>query len=407
MTWHITNEAGNKAAYAGTEGGTVPSPVTHQWRGDLTITKTANIVRKEEATGGYDRYKTVSLETPTLTGTYAESLSYQSLAIHSQYAFKTGDSGVLVPTSTGAYRYRKAPSPAIDDIDSATVVYGIDGLAWQSTGVRHDEFTLTIDVDDTDAAWAFSSNLAVNSKDELPPVIDGVATGGTATTITMTGAAWTPGDLVGRYVFLKFGSHAGQVRMITANTSTEITVDEALDPVPVAGEVFRVEANMPVIAVMDDEIIKTAGTKFYLDPVGTTLGTTQVVDRVISFNMTVRSNRTTKKFVDTPEGQNSRRSGRGAREVTGQIRLELDRRDEFWAWANKQERGLLIRQTGTEIDTGIAHEAVIEIPRIAFETPVEDTRENNMTVTVPFVGFLHDTEDIFTIDVVNDLATLP
>lgn len=407
MVWHITNEAGNKSAYAGTEGGTVPSPVTHQWRGDLTVTKTANIVRKEEATGGYDRYQTVALDTPTITGTYAESLSFQSLAIHSQYAFKTGDTGVLVPTSTGAYRYRKAPSPAIDDIDSATVVYGVDGLAWQSTGVRHDEFTITIDADDTEATWQFSSNLAVGSKDDLPPVIDGVATGGTATTITMTGAAWTVDELAGRYVFLNFGSHTGDVRMITANTATEITVDEAFDTIPSAGDVFRVEANMPVVAVMDDELIKTSGTEFYLDDLDTALGTTQVMDRVISFNMTVRSNRTTKKFLETPEGQTSRRSGRGAREVTGQFRLELDRRDEFWAWINKQERGLMIRQTGTEIDTGITHEAVIEIPRIAFETPTEDTRENNMTVTVPFVGFLHPTEDIFTIDVVNDLPTLP
>ena len=87
--------------------------------------------------------------------------------------------------------------------------------------------------------------------------------------------------------------------------------------------------------VITEEIIKTAGTKFYLDDLGTPLGTTEIQDRVISFNMTVRSNRTTKKFLDTPEGQYSRRSGRGAREVTGQFRLELDRRDEFWAWATK------------------------------------------------------------------------
>ena len=407
MVWHITNEAGNKAAYAGTEGGAVPAPVTHQWRGDLTITKTANLVRNEESTGGYDRYQTVTLENPTITGTYAEALSYQSLAIHSQYAFKTGDTGVLVPTSTGAYRYRKAPSAAIDDIDSATVVYGIDGLAWQSTGVRHDEFTITIDADDTEAAWQFSSNLMVGSKEDLPPVIDGVVTSATATVVTMTGAAWTVSGLVGRYVFMDFGSHTGNVRMITANTATTFTVDEAFDPVPTAGDAFRVEANMPVVAVLDDELIKTSGTEFYLDEIGTALGTTQIMERVISFNMTVRSNRTTKKFLETPDGEYSRRSGRGAREVTGQIRLELDRRDEFWAWANKQERGLMIRQTGTEIETGFEHEAVIEIPRIAFETPTEDVRENNMTVTVPFVGFLHTTDDIFTIDVVNDLATLP
>lgn len=407
MVWHITNEAGNKTAYAGTEHSVVPAPITHQWRGDLEITKTANLKRTEAATGGYDRYDAPELEAPTFSGTYAEQMSYQSAAIQAQYAFKTGDTGVLVPTSTGAYRYRKSPSFNTDDIDSATVVYGIDGLAWQSIGVRHDEWTLSIDVDDADAAWKFSSTLAVSSKDELPPVIDGVATAGTATTITMTGAAWTPGDLVGRYVFLDFGSHTGDVRMISANTADSLTVDEAFTSAAAAGDVFRVEANLPVIPMMDTETVKAAGTKFFLDPYGEPIGTTQILDRIISFNMTVKSNRTSKKFLDTPEGQVSRRSGRGAREVTGQIRFELDRRDEYVAWLQRWQRGLKVSQEGSEIDSGINNSIALEIPRIAFETPTEDTRENNMTVTVPFVGYLPATEPIFTLDVVNDLATLP
>lgn len=409
MVRFITNEVDSKATYAGTEAvaGTAVAP-DYMWPGELNISKTANLrTDNKEATGGYDRDVTPALEIPSYSGTYAEDLTFETLPMQLQYAVKTGAAGVAA--GTDAYEYAKSPSFNVDDIDSATLQYGVNGLAWQSTGVRHDEFTITIDADDTDGVWKFSSNLFVLNKTALPTPFDGVATGGTATTLVMTGATWTVDEHKGKYVFLKFGSHTGQVRQIVSNTADTLTVDEAFSPVPAAGDVFRIEANLPgTIPIQSYEAIPTYGTQFFIDAYadGAPI-TTQILDRIISFNMTVQSTRTTKRFLENARDEFSARSGRGAREVTGQIRVELDRRDEYVAWETLKEFGLRVHQVGSEISTGVTHEAEIIIPRAAFSTPNEDARENNMTATFPFRAYLPDTDPIFTISAINSLATLP
>lgn len=409
MTRYITNEVDAKATYAGTEAtpGVAVAP-DYLWPGELAITKTADLkTDNPQATGGYDRDVTPELDLPTYSGTYAEDLTFETLPMQLQYAVKTGATGVLVGGSSGAYEYVKAPSFAQDDIDSATLQYGVHGLAWQSTGVRHDEFTITIDVDDTDGVWKFSSNLFVQSKTALEPLFDGVATDGTVDDITMTGAGWTVDELKGQYVFLDFGSHTGEVRQIESNTEDTIVFDEPVSTAPGAGTVFRVEANLPTtIPVVSYESIPTYGTKFFIDEYGDPIET-EILDRIISFNMTVQSERTTKRFLNNGRDEVSSRSGRGRRQVTGQIRVELDRRDEYYAWETLKQFGLRVVQVGSEIEAGVPKQAEIVIPKGAFSTPNEDARENNMTATFPFRAYLPESEPVFTISAINDLATLP
>ena len=411
MTWTIGNEVGNKAAYAGTEAvaGT-PVAATHQWLGTLDITKTQDLVTTEEATGGYHRQVTPQLGLPTFAGTYNESLTFESLPIHMQYAIKAGAVGVGDGEAEEGFVYAKSPDFNRDDIDSATVRYGIDGLAWMSTGVRHNEWTINIDVDDADGVWKFNSNLNVGSKSEITD-FDGVATGGTATTVTMTGASWSVDEHVGKFVFIDFGTHIGDVRLIESNTADALTVDQAFDETPTAGNVFRIEGNLPALVVPDYEKIPTYGTQVFIDEVGS-IGETLITDRVINVSISSNTNRTTKRFLENPSDQVSKRSGRGAQPVTGSIRLELDRRDEYVAWQNLQERSIRIEQFGSVIDADATPEptrkrAWIDLERVAFGTPTEDSRENNMTVTVPFTAYLPESAPILIVGAKNTLPALP
>lgn len=411
MTWTIGNEVGNKAAYAGTEAvaGT-PVAATHQWLGTLEITKTQDLVTTEEATGGYHRQVTPQLGLPTFTGTYNESLTFESLPIHMQYAIKAGAAGVGDGEDVEGFVYAKSPDFNRDDIASATVRYGIDGLAWMSTGVRHNEWTLNIDVDDTDGVWKLNSNLTVGSKTEITD-FEGVATGGTATTVTMTGASWTVDEHVGKFVFIDFGTHIGDVRLIESNTADSLTVDQSFDETPAAGNVFRIEGNLPALVVPEYEKIPTYGTQVFIDEVGS-IGQTLITDRIINVSISSNTNRSTKRFLDNPSDQVSKRSGRGAQPVTGSIRLELDRRDEYVAWQNLQERSLRIEQFGSVIDPDATPEptrkrAWIDLERVAFGTPTEDSRENNMTVTVPFTAYLPESAPILIVGAKNTLPSLP
>lgn len=411
MVWTIGNEVGNKAAYAGTETVTgTPVAATHQWLGTLEITKTQDLVTTEEATGGYHRMVTPQLGTPSFSGTYAENLTFESLPMHMRYAIKEGSAGIGDGGAVEAFTYDKSPSFNRDDIDSATVYYGIDGLAWRSTGVRHNEFTINIDVDDADGVWKLNSNLMVGSKEEITS-FEGVATAGTTTTVTMTGAGWTANQFAGQFVFLDFGSHIGDVRLVASNTTDTITFDEAVAVAPAAGTPFRVEGNLPTLPVPDYEKIPTYGTKVYIDEVGS-LGDTLITDRVISISLSVNTQRTTKRFMEQPSDQVSKRSGRGSQAITGSIRLELDRRDEYVAWQNLQERAMLIEQIGSVIDPDATPDptrkrAAIELERVAFGTPTEDSRENNMTITVPFTAYLPESEPILTVSATNELTVLP
>lgn len=405
----IPNEVANQATYAAIE----PSPGVftapdHRWPGTLTINETADLREVEEATGGYYREVDPELGLPTFSGTYAESLTFETFPIHGRLNVQGGDAPTAVSGATGAYEREQTPAFARDDIDSASLVYGIDGQAWQSSGVRHDEVTVTIDVDDPDGFWKLSSNLFVPNKTARDPVIDGVATGGTATTLTMTGATWTVDQLKGRFLFVDFGTHTGQVREILSNTATEITVSEAFDTPPVAGTVFRVEANMPVITEIEYEKIPTYGTQLFLDPFGDPLGTTQIFDRFISMNITHRTTRTTKRFMEQLRGEVSKRSGRGGSFVSGQIVFENDRRDEYEAWKALKTWGLRIVQEGSEIDSGVTKRAQIDIPKGAFSTPSPQSRENNMTLLVPFRAYIPEVgTSPFSWTSVNDLANLP
>jgi hypothetical protein len=408
----VPNEVANKKVLAGVETipGTAVTPTTY-WLGELAVTKTADLADRMDATGGYDRRVTPRMSPATFSGTYAEDLAFENLPRTVRYWLVGDTVGVSDGESIPGYVYTQSPAFATDNIDTATLQYGVDGLTFRSTGVSHNEGTITIDVDDTDGIWKFSSNLFVRSKEILPTVVEGVATGGSTTTVVKTGAGWTINAYAGRYVNVGFDSGAGQVRAIVSNTADTLTVSPAFSVAAAASDTFRIESAFTSgLTRPDYEYIPTYGTQVYIDPLDGTLGDTEIEDRIISVNITVGNQRTPKRFLDNDKNEVSAKTGRGARTISGQIRVEFDRFDEYNKWETLDGFGLRIYQEGSVIDPAggpaTVKYAQIDVPVCYFSTPTEDARENNMTMTLPFWAFLPDSDPILTIETKNALSAM-
>jgi hypothetical protein len=411
MVTSIPNEVSQRRVQAGTETvrGTAVVPTT-RWTGDLSISATRPLLRTEETTGGYDRMLTPRLGNPDVSGTYAQGLTYEDFAILTRYGVKGGGTGVTDGQATPGYTYRRQPTFDVDDLDSATLEYGVPGMVWQSTGVMHDEFTISGDRDDADADWKWSSNLFVRGKDDKAPT-NGTATGGSATTITQTGAAWTVNAFAGTYVRLTGGAGVGQVRKIASNTADTLTLAApVLSPVAAAGTVFTIEgAFTPAITLPTRESVAFPGTKLYLDAEGGTIGTTQVLGRFISFSVTWTNNYQKKWFAENVTEASSR-TGRGSRMISGQVRMEFDRRTEYEQWEALTGAKMRIEQTGSVINVSPETRklARIDVPRLRWDAVTEDEREANITATFAFLAYM-DTVAGYPAAVESKiaLATLP
>lgn len=407
MTRWISNEVDNETAYVATEAvtGVFQTP-TYQLMGVLDIQKTQDLIENDERTGGYFRDQVPKLGVPSFNGTYTEDLTYETLPLHLQWLLKAGGAGVGDAGAPLGYTRTQAPSFAVDDIASFSAVYGINGLLWQSIGVRHNQATITIDVDDADGQWKWDSQLIAKTKTGYDMITD-VATGGTGTTIVRTGAGWAVNVHAGKFVFLMFPNQAEQVRKIVSNTTDTLTVDEAFSPVPVAANPFRIEGKPPAISAPTLEAIASYGTKVFMDPYsGGTIGTTEIVDRVSSISFTVMINRTSKRFLNNARDTVAAKTGRGAFKVTGQFQVELDRRSEYHKWENLIQSKIRISQLGSVINASGQpnKKAQIDFPWVAFGTPTLGSRENNRTLIVPFRGF--GTATPISVDTKNTVAAL-
>jgi len=404
---HIFNEIGLRRTQVGTEA--VPGVAAvpdYRWYGDLAISKSAALIRTVENTGTYDGLITPRRELATYSGTYGERLTYQSFAYHNQYGIKSGATGVA---NAGGFLHTASPTAADDDVASATLEYGVEGQVWRSTGVRHNEYTVAIDTDDSDGVWKMSSNLFVR---DMTQVVDdsGVTTGvgGTTSNLVDTTKAWTINSKAGAWVFIAFGSHDGEVRQVQSNTATILTFygPALAAPIPV-GTAYRIEGLFTSgVPFQNDDSIRVPGTKLYIDPASGAIGTNQVLDRFISANVTVNSMRTGKRFAENFD-EMSARTGRGKRMITGQVRLEFDRRDEYQEYENLSEVALRFHQDGPLLDATNKMYARIDIARAVWDVVDMDERENNITATFGFLAYLPTVGTIATFASKNDLAVLP
>lgn len=406
----IRNEIGLRRIQAGTE--TLPGVAVtpdYRWYGDLAINKVSALIRTPEMTGTYDGLITPRRELATFNGTYGERLSYQSFAIHNQYGVDAGATGVA---DAGGFRHTAIPTATADNIATATLEYGVEGQVWRSTGVSHNEYTVTIDTEDADGVWKMSSNLFVRDKAQVVGD-EGTATGGVGSTTTSledTTKAWTVNQWAGAWVFIDFGTGSGQVRQVLSNTATVLTLDSpALPSTVTAGDVYRIEGLFTAgVAFENYDSIAVPGTQLYIDPASGTIGTNAIPERMISYNITVNNARTGKRFADNVDSL-STSTGRGMRLITGQVRLEFDRRDEYQQYEDLDEVAIRVRQTGPAFSAtpGDTMEATIDVNRAVWDVVDMNERDNNITATFGFVAYLPTADDIVVFEAINDLATLP
>ena len=100
------------------------------------------------------------------------------------------------------------------EVDSSAVDAFIDGAE-----KRADRVTMT-------TYWSVQSS--------------GTATAGTVTTLTDSGQTWTVDAYANMYVWIHSGTGSGQVRLVSSNTSTEITVSSNWDTTPDTTSQYRV-----------------------------------------------------------------------------------------------------------------------------------------------------------------------
>jgi hypothetical protein len=412
--WNITpNSQALKRGYFGTEAiAGVPVTPTYRVYADLTLTKTRQLAERQEFAGTLFGDYTPVFGPWEIDGTLMQPLTYEDLAILPRYSLAGGGTGVSDAQTTPGYTYTRRPDPDSLNIDSATIEGGTPGMAWRAAAVIFPEFTISADIDDSEAVWKWNSPIKAISRDYVASVT-GVATAGTTTTVTKAAAGWVVDAYAGSYVRMTGGTagNIGQVREITSNSATVLTVSQAFPSAVANTDTFEILGNFTTgIADRTREMIAGPGTDLYMDAVGGTIGTTAITGRFISFSVTYNSGLSTfKRFMENIDSFTAK-PDLGLRRVTGQIRLEHDRLDEWNLFEDGTPRKIRIRQTGSTIDSGAAttKSATIDIYNAVFSSFSEDTRNSNITATLGFTGFVDTTEGVqWQLAVKNTLSVLP
>ncbi len=404
---YVPNEVANKGFMLATETtpGTYVTPTKRMMTAFSATPGIGALKRSQDATGGYDRTATIRRDFADPSGTIGGGATYQELAILSQYAIKGGVTGTSDANPNVATTYTFAPTFNADDISTFSALFGVDGLPWEATGVRLGEFNISGDATSADDQWQLGGTPFLQDAKRYEG-FEGVATGGTTGTVVMTGAGWTVNEHQGAYVFLDYGSGNGEVRQVASNTADTLTLETAASSAVVAGDVFYISGLFPSLALPNYDVITMEGTKIYLDVYNasaSTLGTTEISDRMLSFNVSQTLNLSNKRRASGIIA----RKGRGAREVTGTLRFEYDRWDEYKKWIGDSELSIRIEKTGPAINASplTNHRARIDIERAVFDTWTEDADNNNMTVSLAFVALQES--PTWAVNVVTDIATLP
>lgn len=160
--FNVANEADLKGLMIATEStpGEFTMP-TQRMAMDFTASPGKGaLITSSDATGTYDRTARIRRSFATASGNIGGgALSFQELAILSRYAIKGGVVGVSDGNDIPAYTYTFSPSANVDDIDTFTALYGVEGLPWEATGVRINEFNISGNAVGTDDQWDGSGTL--------------------------------------------------------------------------------------------------------------------------------------------------------------------------------------------------------------------------------------------------------
>lgn len=391
----LPNERSKVRALAGTEAarGAGGTP-TFQLLGDFRVTETEPLIEREEYSGTLDPWITPELGPYDVSGTYSELLSFESFATQLRYGMNgNGATPVTDGNGTPGYTNTYDPAASLTDLDSMVVQHGPPGLPEEAKGVMHQQWTVAADTDDAEGTWKWDSQLFLTTNAPKASAAPGTqtATGGSTTTVVKSGAGWTPDAFIGGYVFIRSGPALGDVRPITDNDATSLTVDPPFSAAVANTNTFEISAQFTAgIAVPLYEKIKSAGTKVYIDDGGGTIGTTQLIDKAISWSVTHALDMNPKRFMEYERGY-SAKIGEGWRRVTGQVRIEFDDLLEYEKYRAKTSRLIRFQREGSTIDSGAGTKKIARIDIYAGywnEVTRDQDRNSNLTRVFAFKGYL-------------------
>lgn len=400
-------------AYGGVEAvrGVFDTPGFKLYPESLNIVKAQPLADNPEYAGTFFQDYTPTRGPIEITGTYAQQLTYEDGPMLARHWIAGGVTGVTDGNTVPGFTYLYKPAALLDNLDTLSLEYGFDGIPYECSMLVFNRGTISGDIDNQAAAWMFSGDLLGRSK-ELKNLHEGVATAGSATTLTQTGAGWTTDEYAGGWLFLTDATGQQQQHKVLSNTATVATIDGTpnFSPAPAAGTVFAlVGAFTPAIADRTRERIAAPGTQLFLD-VLSALGSMQIFKRFISFSVTQENNISTKRFMEDITTVSDKLDF-GFKRVTGTIRLEFSTIREYLHWKNLTPEKIRIKQpNGSIIDptTGARKTASIDVYVAYWDSMPDDDRQNNVTVNCQFKGYVDATEGVpWGVSFKNALSTLP
>lgn len=180
----------------------------------------------------------------------------------------SGDLSITGNITSNNYLYTGGQNEAVTQLTTSTTIYVDIGAGSDTTGdgsnanpyatVSHALDTLPTIINypvdirvrngtSTAEQWDFShfiipSSLTIEAVDSTgtPMYGNGTVSTSTSDTLTDTSKAWDDNTLVGGKVFINHGTGGGQIRDISGNTSTTITVSSAWTTTPAVGDEYVV-----------------------------------------------------------------------------------------------------------------------------------------------------------------------
>lgn len=362
--------------------------IDHKLYGKMAVNKQRPLADRDEFAGTWFGDYTPVYGAVVIDGTYEQPLTYEDGPNLGRYCIVSPPAPTDDGNTVHGYTYALKPSPtARMDIDYFSAELGVPGMPWELLGAHFPSVTISGDIDDSEAAWKWSSPVLAFSK-EMIAATTGVATGGSTTTIVKSGAGWTTNQFAGAWARLTGGTagNIGQVREVLSNNATTLTLNGDLPGAVANTDTFEISGVFtPSIPDRTRNTIDAPGTIVYVDT--GTIGTTPR-EGTISFAVTFARNSYGKRFLKDRNGFS--RYGRKKFRVNGQLRIEFDTRAEYDQWTNQQDVKIRIAQTGPTIDSGAGSKmaATIDVPKARWDNMTPETRESNLTAMMQFRGFV-------------------
>jgi len=160
----------------------------------------------------------------------------------------------------------------------------------------------------------------------------------------------------------------------------------------------------------ETEPITARGMKLFVDDAGGTIGSTQILGKLISGSVTFNPNIHFKAFAEDETGPAANKVGRGEYQVDYQMVWEFDSDTEFAKYRNSipQDRLIRLSREGSEINDAPTNKLFqLDIFRGLTNSWSRSDREGNLTMTLGGSGFYStDEAKLVELTIVNALGTL-